>query len=77
MIVWLKDQSRNNRIFVPLIKEPFLFVDDTKLLLAKNAVCELVFNHVEQHKAEVNDENSREVLKMVCDMIVLVLTGGK
>lgn len=26
---------------------------------------------------EVVNENSREVLKLVCDMIVLVLTGGK
>lgn len=26
---------------------------------------------------EVVNENSREVLKMVCDMIILILTGGK
>lgn len=52
-------------------------LDDTKLFLAKNGVCELVFDLVQKHMDEVVNENNREVLKMVCDMIVLVLTGGK
>ncbi|KAJ3662966.1 hypothetical protein Zmor_007280 [Zophobas morio] len=49
--------------------------DDIKTLLAKKGVCELVFELIEKYRNQVNDEESRSVLKMACDMIVIILTG--
>ncbi|KAB0792437.1 hypothetical protein PPYR_14396 [Photinus pyralis] len=51
--------------------------NDTKLLLAKSGVCELVFELVEKYKHRVDDEDSRAALKMACDIIVLILTGDE
>lgn len=52
-------------------------IDDTKLFLAKKGICELVYELVEKYKDRVDDEESRAALKMACDIIVLVLTGGE
>lgn len=48
--------------------------DEIKLLLAKEGVCELLFNHIQEHRHEVNDEDRRSILKMACDVIVIILT---
>lgn len=48
--------------------------DDIKLLLAKESICELLFDHFQEHRHEVNDEDRRSILKMACDVIVIILT---
>jgi hypothetical protein len=52
-------------------------LDEIKTLLARQGVCELVFELIEKYRNQVNDEESRTVMKMACDMIVIILTGGK
>lgn len=54
----------------------FQFLDELKVLFAKDGICELVYGLVEKYKNCVDDEDSRAVLKMACDIIVLILTGG-
>ncbi|XP_018575957.1 rap1 GTPase-GDP dissociation stimulator 1 [Anoplophora glabripennis] len=49
--------------------------DEIKALLAKEGVCELLFELIKKYKHQVNDEESRSVLKMACDLIVIILTG--
>jgi hypothetical protein len=49
--------------------------DEIKTLLARQGVCELVFELIEKYRNQVNDEESRTVMKMACDMIVIILTG--
>lgn len=53
-----------------------IVVDEIKSLLAKEGVCELLFSLIEQHRHKVNDDDSRAVMKMACDLIVVILTGG-
>lgn len=48
--------------------------DDIKCLLAKEGVCELLFDLIQEHRHEVNDEDRRSILKMACDVIVIILT---
>lgn len=50
--------------------------DDHKLLLAKLETCELVYELVQKYGNQVDDEDSRAALKLACDLIVLILTGG-
>ncbi|EFA00118.1 GTPase-GDP dissociation stimulator vimar [Tribolium castaneum] len=49
--------------------------EDIKTILAKKGICELVFELVEKYRSQVNDEESRSVMKMACDIIVIILTG--
>ncbi|KAJ8974608.1 hypothetical protein NQ317_019353 [Molorchus minor] len=49
--------------------------EEIKNLLAREGVCELLFELIEKHRHKVNDEESRSVLKMACDLIVIILTG--
>nr|XP_023024992.1 rap1 GTPase-GDP dissociation stimulator 1 [Leptinotarsa decemlineata] len=49
--------------------------DEIKTLLAKEGVCELLFELIEKYRHHVNDEDSRSLLKMACDLIVVILTG--
>ncbi|RZC32954.1 rap1 GTPase-GDP dissociation stimulator 1-B [Asbolus verrucosus] len=49
--------------------------EEIKTLLAKKGVCELVFELIEKYRNQVNDEESRSVMKMACDLIVIILTG--
>ncbi|KAJ8938448.1 hypothetical protein NQ314_011484 [Rhamnusium bicolor] len=49
--------------------------DEIKTLLAIEGVCELLFELIEKYRHQVNDEESRSVLKMACDLIVVILTG--
>ncbi|XP_066151798.1 GTPase-GDP dissociation stimulator vimar [Euwallacea fornicatus] len=49
--------------------------DDIKTLLATEGMCELLYDLIEKYRDKVNDEDSRAVLKIACDLIVLILTG--
>ncbi|XP_018335360.1 rap1 GTPase-GDP dissociation stimulator 1 [Agrilus planipennis] len=51
--------------------------NDVKLFLAKQGICELVFQLIEQYKSQIDDEDSRLLLKSACDLIVLILTGDE
>ncbi|XP_050297947.1 GTPase-GDP dissociation stimulator vimar [Anthonomus grandis grandis] len=57
-------------IFHPLSEK-----DEIKNILAKEGVCELLYDLIEKYRDKVNDEESRAIMKMACDLIVLVLTG--
>ncbi|KAK0182586.1 hypothetical protein PV327_000711 [Microctonus hyperodae] len=48
---------------------------ETKLLLAKTGVCELLLKLLEKHVAECMDEESRVILKDACDFVVFIMTG--
>lgn len=50
--------------------------ESTKLLLAKAGVCELLLKLLEKHGPRCTDEEARSVLKVACDLIILILTGG-
>ena len=47
------------------------------MLLAKAGVCELLLKLLEKHGPRCTDEETRSVLKVACNLIVLILTGGK
>ncbi|CAG9816384.1 unnamed protein product [Phaedon cochleariae] len=49
--------------------------DEIKMLLAREGVCELLFELIEKYRHKVDDEDSRSILKMACDLIVVILTG--
>lgn len=49
--------------------------DNIKTILAKEGFCEVLYDLIEKYRCRVTDEESRSVLKMACDLIVLVLTG--
>lgn len=51
--------------------------EEPKLLLAKAGVCELLLKLLEKHGPRCNDEETRSILKVACNLIVLILTGGK
>lgn len=51
-------------------------VDDIKLLMAKEGACELLFNLLEEHKDLVLGEKGKALMKLACDLIVLIITGG-
>lgn len=76
----LRMQCENGKFFFILTSD-YVFInifidsDEIKLCLAKKGICELVYELVEKHGSHVNDEESRSVLKMACDLIVLILTG--
>lgn len=50
--------------------------DDVKLILAKGGLCQTIFQLLEKHKAQKTDD-TRAVMKLACDLIVLVLTGDE
>ncbi|CAL7941954.1 unnamed protein product [Xylocopa violacea] len=49
--------------------------ENAKSLLAKAGVCELLLKLLEKHSPYCTDEETRSVLKIACNLIVLVLTG--
>lgn len=49
--------------------------DDVKLVLAKGGVCQTIFELLEKHKDRPKTDEARAVMKLACDLIVLVLTG--
>lgn len=64
----LKSNSFNNII---------TFLENAKMLLAKAGVCELLLKLLEKHSPQCNDEETRSILKVACNLIVLILTGGE
>ncbi|XP_076160707.1 visceral mesodermal armadillo-repeats [Ptiloglossa arizonensis] len=51
--------------------------ENAKLLLAKAGICELLLKLLEKHCPYCTDEESRLLLKLACNLIVLVLTGDE
>lgn len=49
--------------------------ENAKSLLANAGVCELLLKLLEKHSPYCTDEETRSVLKIACNLIVLVLTG--
>lgn len=49
--------------------------DEVKLVLAKGGVCQTIFELLEKHKERPKTDDARAVMKLACDLIVLVLTG--
>lgn len=48
-----------------------------KFQLANDGLCEEIFNLVETYKTLADITEARALMKLACDLIVLVLTGGK
>lgn len=44
--------------------------------MAKEGACELLFNLLEEHKGLVLGEKGKVLMKLACDLIVLIITGG-
>lgn len=78
IIIDIFKKSSNPEISIPCLEifQVQCEKDEIKTLLAKGAVCELLFDLIQEHGHEVNDDDSRSVLKMACDLIVVILTGG-
>lgn len=51
--------------------------DDVKLLLAREGLCEHIFDSVEKFKTFIGTVETKSLVKLACDLIVLILTGGK
>lgn len=49
--------------------------DDVKLLLAQEGLCEHIFNSIEKYKKFTGSVDSKVLVKLSCDLIVLILTG--
>ncbi|XP_031632499.1 rap1 GTPase-GDP dissociation stimulator 1 isoform X2 [Contarinia nasturtii] len=51
--------------------------DDVKLQLAKDGVCETIYRLLETYKTLANTNEARALMKLACDLIVLILTGDE
>ncbi|XP_059612875.1 GTPase-GDP dissociation stimulator vimar [Phlebotomus argentipes] len=50
--------------------------DDVKLLLAKDGLCETIYRLLEKYKTLASSSSdARALMKLACDLIVLILTG--
>ncbi|PSN38110.1 hypothetical protein C0J52_00840 [Blattella germanica] len=49
--------------------------ENVKSHLAHAGLCELLVELLEKHKPLVDDDETRNLMKMACDLIVLILTG--
>lgn len=49
--------------------------DDVRLHLAKAGLCELLIELLEKHGRLADDDETRNLLKMACDLIVIILNG--
>lgn len=50
--------------------------DDVKLLLAKEGLCETIYRLLEQYKTQATTNEARALMKLACEIVVLILTGG-
>lgn len=50
--------------------------DDVKLLLSEEGLCETIYKLLEKYKTFANTDEARVLMKLACDLIVLILTGG-
>lgn len=46
------------------------------MIFAEEGICELIYELVEKYSLNVDSEEARAVLKMACDLIVIILTEG-
>ncbi|KAK7873277.1 hypothetical protein R5R35_011343 [Gryllus longicercus] len=51
--------------------------EQVKVYLANAGLCELLIKLLEKHKPQVEDDEARNLMKMACDLIALVLTGDE
>lgn len=51
--------------------------DEVKLLLAREGLCEHIFNSLEKYKTFEGNVETKSLVKLSCDLIVIILTGGK
>ncbi|XP_073989931.1 visceral mesodermal armadillo-repeats [Rhodnius prolixus] len=49
--------------------------DEVRLHLARAGLCELLIELMEKHCGLVDDDETRNLLKMACDLIVIILNG--
>jgi hypothetical protein len=55
-----------------------LFVAATvSLCLAKGGLCELLIQLLEKHKNLADDVDTKNLFKMACDLIIIVLNEGE
>lgn len=52
-----------------------LLSDDVKLLLAKEGLCETIYKLLEKYKTLASTSEARALMKLACDLVVLILTG--
>lgn len=45
--------------------------------MAKDGVCETIYRLLETYKTLADTNEARALMKLACDLIVLILTGGK
>ncbi|XP_034940036.1 rap1 GTPase-GDP dissociation stimulator 1-B isoform X2 [Chelonus insularis] len=51
--------------------------ESSKMLLAKSGICQLLLRLLEKHVTECVNEETRTVLKVACNLIVLIITGDE
>ncbi|XP_058976340.1 GTPase-GDP dissociation stimulator vimar isoform X1 [Musca domestica] len=51
--------------------------DDVKVLLAKDGLCETIYQLLEKYKTLARTSEARALMKLACELIVLVLTGDE
>lgn len=49
--------------------------DEVKFLLAKEGLCETIYRLLEKYKTLASSSEARALMKLACDLIVLILTG--
>lgn len=54
-----------------------MYLDDVKLLLAKEGLCETIYRLLEQYKTQATTNEARALMKLACEIVVLILTGGE
>lgn len=58
------------------VKNCVFFPEQFRVIFAEEGICELIYELVEKYSLNVNSEEARAVLKMACDLIVIILTEG-
>ncbi|KAL7735126.1 hypothetical protein ACLKA6_001991 [Drosophila palustris] len=51
--------------------------DEVKLLLAKDGLCETIYNLLEKYKTLASTNEARALMKLACELIVLIPTGDE
>lgn len=46
-------------------------------MLAKEGLCETIYKLLEKYKTLANTNEARALMKLACEIVVLILTGGK
>ncbi|RZF48501.1 hypothetical protein LSTR_LSTR007779 [Laodelphax striatellus] len=51
--------------------------ETVRLYLAKSGLCELLIQLLEKHHALVKDDETRNLMKMACDLIIIIMNGDE